>query len=93
MDYKSLKTNIKNNSDIYLVGVFTDMKLQYLGKSVSQSNVKHAKNCFDKNNFTGEIGDHRTIDDFENNSQILFFGLGKKEKYSPIALSLSLIHI
>ena len=90
MDYKSLKTNIKHNSDIYLVGVFTDMKLQYLGKSVSQSNVKHAKNCFDKNNFTGEIGDHRTIDDFENNSQILFFGLGKKEKYSPIALSRSI---
>jgi leucyl aminopeptidase len=91
MDYKSLKTNIIiNKIDIYLIGVFTDKKLLHLGKSVSKSNIELAKKCFEKNNFSGDIGDHRTIDDLENNSQILFFGLGKKEKYCPLNLNRSI---
>ena len=65
MDYISIKTNnINTKSDIYLVGVFTDKKLLHLGKSVSKQNLVLAKRCFEKNNFTGEIGDHRTIEDY-----------------------------
>ena len=75
MDYRSLKTNIINTkSEIYLVGVFTDKKLLHLGKSVSKQNINLVKRCFEKNNFTGEIGDHRTIDDHVSGQQILFFG-------------------
>ena len=91
MDYTSLKTNIINTkSDIYLVGVFTDKKLLHLGKSVSKQNIDMAKRCFEKNNFTGEIGDHRTFDDHDTGQQILFFGLGKKEKFGPLNLSRSI---
>mgnify|MGYP001418321513 CR=1 FL=1 len=86
MDYKSSKTNVINKTDVYLVGVFTDKKLTHLGNSASKGNIQFAKKCFDKNNFIGEIGDHRTIDDIDNNSQIVFFGLGKKELYSPLSL-------
>ena len=91
MDYKSLKTNtVVNKVDVYLIGVFTDKKLLHTGKSVIKSNIELAKKCFVKNNFTGDIGDHRTIDDLENNVQILFFGLGKKEKFCPLNLNRSI---
>lgn len=91
MDYTSLKTNIINTkSDIYLVGVFTDKKLLHLGKSVSKLNIDMAKRCFEKNNFTGEIGDHRTLDDHATGQQILFFGLGEKQKFGPLNLNRSI---
>ncbi len=91
MDYKSLKIKEPiNKTDIYLVGVFTDKKLSHVGKSISKSNIDSAKKCFNKNDFTGNIGDHRTIDDFENNVQILFFGLGEKNKYNSLSLNRSI---
>jgi leucyl aminopeptidase len=94
MDYISIKTNnINTKSDIYLVGVFTDKKLLHLGKSVSKQNLALAKRCFEKNNFTGEIGDHRTIDDYASGQQILFFGLGDKKKFGPLNLNRSIKNI
>jgi len=91
MDYKSLKANtIIGKTDIYLVGVYTDKRLSHLGKSIAKLNIELAKKCFNKNDFTGNIGDHRTIDDFKNNVQILFFGLGDKDKYSPLTLNKSI---
>jgi len=88
MDYKNLKTNVGiSGTDIYLIGVFTDKKLSHIGKSITKSKLDSAKKCFNKNDFTGNIGDHRTIDDFENNVQILFFGLGEKNKYSSLNLN------
>ena len=91
MDYKSLKANtIIGKTDIYLVGVYTDKRLSHLGKSIAKLNIELAKKCFNKNDFTGNIGDHRTIDDFKNNVQILFFGLGNKDKYSPLTLNKSI---
>jgi len=91
MDYKSLKANtIISKTDIYLVGVYTDKRLSHLGKSIAKFNIESAKKCFNKNDFTGNIGDHRTIDDFKNNVQILFFGLGDKDKYNPLALKKSI---
>ena len=91
MDYKSLKANtIIDKTDIYLVGVYTDKGLSHLGKSIAKLNIELAKKCFNKNDFTGNIGDHRTIDDFKNNVQILFFGLGDKHKYSPLTLNKSI---
>ena len=90
MDYKSIKTNTVNDkTDIYLVGVFTDKKLSHLGKSITKTNLTLANKCFAKNNFTGEIGDHRTFDDNVGNTQIVFFGLGQKQKYNPLNLSRS----
>ena len=91
MDYKNLKTNVGiSGTDIYLIGVFTDKKLSHIGKSITKSKLDSAKKCFNKNDFTGNIGDHRTIDDFENNVQILFFGLGEKNKYSSLNLNRSI---
>ena len=91
MDYKSLKANtIIGKTDIYLVGVYTDKRLSHLGKSIAKLNIELAKKCFNKNDFTGNIGDHRTIDDFKNNVQILFFGLGDKDKYNPLTLNKSI---
>ena len=49
-----------------------------------------AKRWFEKKNFTGEIGDHRTLDDHDTGQQILFFGLGKKEKFGPLNLKRSI---
>ena len=87
MDYKSTKTNtVHDKTDIYLVGVFTDKKLSHLGKSITRSSLALVNKCFDKNNFTGEIGDHRTFDDNASNIQIVFFGLGQKQKYNPLNL-------
>ena len=91
MDYKSLISDkLKGNTDIYLVGVFTDQNLSHLNKSISNATLKLTKKCFDNNNFTGDIGDNRTFDDIENKFQIIFFGLGIKDKYGPINLNKSI---
>ena len=91
MDYKSLISDkLKGNTDVYLIGVFTDKKLSHLNKSVSNATLKLAEKCFDNNNFTGDIGDNRTFDDIENKFQIIFFGLGAKDKYGPINLNRSI---
>ncbi len=91
MDYKSLiSENLKGNTDIYLVGVFTDKKISHLNKSVSNATLKLVKKCFDNNNFTGDIGDNRTFDDIENKFQIIFFGLGAKDKFGPISVNQSI---
>jgi hypothetical protein len=72
MDYKSLiSEKLKGNTDIYLVGVFTDKKLSHLNKSLSKATLILIKKCFDNNNFTGDIGDNRTFDDIENKFQII----------------------
>ena len=91
MDYKSLiSEKLKGNTDIYLVGVFTDKKLSHLNKSVSNATLTLIKKCLDSNNFTGDIGDNRTFDDIENKFQIIVFGLGAKDKFGPINLNQSL---
>jgi leucyl aminopeptidase len=91
MDYKSLISDkLKGNTDIYLVGVFTDKKLSHLNKSISNATLKLAEKCFDNNNFAGDVGDNRTFDDIENKFQIIFFGLGAKDKYGPINLNRSI---
>ena len=91
MDYKSLiSEKLKGNTDIYLVGVFTDKKLSHLNKSVSNTTLTLIKKCFDNNNFTGDIGDNRTFDDIENKFQIIVFGLGAKDKFGPINLNRSI---
>ena len=91
MDYKSLiSEKLKGNTDIYLVGVFTDKKLSHLNKSLSNATLILIKKCFDNNNFTGDIGDNRTFDDIENKFQIIVFGLGAKDKFGPINLNRSI---
>jgi len=91
MDYKSLiSEKLKGNTDIYLVGVFTDKKLSHLNKSISGSTLTLIKKCLDNNNFTGDIGDNRTFDDIENKFQIIVFGLGDKVKFGPTKLSQSI---
>jgi len=91
MDYKSLiSEKLKGNTDIYLVGVFTDKKLSHLNKSVSNATLTLIKKCLDNNNFTGDIGDNRTFDDIENKFQIIIFGLGAKDKFGPINLNRSI---
>ena len=91
MDYKSLiSEKLKGNTDIYLVGVFTDKKLSHLNKSLSKATLILIKKCFDNNNFTGDIGDNRTFDDIENKFQIIVFGLGAKDKFGPINLNRSI---
>ena len=91
MDYKSLiSEKLKGNTDIYLVGVFTDKKLSHLNKSVSNATLTLIKKCLDSNNFTGDIGDNRTFDDIENKFQIIVFGLGAKDKFGPINLNRSI---
>lgn len=91
MDYKSLiSEKLKGNTDIYLVGVFTDKKLSHLNKSVSNATLMLIKKCLDNNNFTGDIGDNRTFDDIENKFQIIVFGLGAKDKFGPINLNRSI---
>jgi leucyl aminopeptidase len=91
MDYKSLiSEKLKGNTDIYLVGVFTDKKLSHLNKSVSNATLMLIKKCLDNNNFTGDIGDNRTFDDIENKFQIIVFGLGAKDKFGPINLNQSI---
>ena len=91
MDYKSLiSEKLKGNTDIYLVGVFTDKKLSHLNKSVSNTTLTLIKKCLDNNNFTGDIGDNRTFDDIENKFQIIVFGLGAKDKFGPINLNRSI---
>ena len=91
MDYKSLiSEKLKGNTDIYLVGVFTDKKLSHLNKSVSNATLTLIKKCLDNNNFTGDIGDNRTFDDIENKFQIIVFGLGAKDKFGPINLNRSI---
>jgi leucyl aminopeptidase len=91
MDYKSLiSEKLKGNTDIYLVGMFTDKKLSHLNKSVSNATLTLIKKCLDSNNFTGDIGDNRTFDDIENKFQIIVFGLGAKDKFGPINLNQSL---
>ena len=91
MDYKSLiSEKLKGNTDIYLVGMFTDKKLSHLNKSVSNATLTLIKKCLDNNNFTGDIGDNRTFDDIENKFQIIVFGLGAKDKFGPINLNQSI---
>ena len=91
MDYKSLiSEKLKGNTDIYLVGVFTDKKLSHLNKSLGNTTLTLIKKCLDNNNFTGDIGDNRTFDDIENKFQIIVFGLGAKDKFGPINLNQSL---
>ena len=85
MDYKYSKSN-KNikNVDIHLIGVFDNKQITHLDKWISKSTYSLIKTNFTNNNFTGKLGDHRTFDDLDNNIQILFFGLGSKEKFNPI---------
>ena len=85
MDYKYSKSN-KNikNVDIHLIGVFDNKQITHLDKWISKSTHSLIKANFTNNNFTGKLGDHRTFDDLDNNIQILFFGLGNKEKFNPI---------
>ena len=91
MDYKSLiSEKLKGNTDIYLVGVFTDKKLSHLNKSLGNTTLTLIKKCLDNNNFTGDIGDNRTFDDIENKFQIIVFGLGAKDKFGPINLNRSI---
>ena len=68
---------------------FTSLIQDLKGKSITKTNLTLANKCFAKNNFTGEIGDHRTFDDNVGNTQIVFFGLGQKRKYNPLNLSRS----
>ena len=85
MDYKYSKSN-KNikNVDIHLIGVFDNKQITHLDKWISKSTYSLIETNFTNNNFTGKLGDHRTFDDLDNNIQILFFGLGNKEKLNPI---------
>jgi len=85
MDYKYSKSN-KNikNVDIHLIGVFDNKQITHLDKWISKSTYSLIETNFTNNNFTGKLGDHRTFDDLDNNIQILFFGLGNKEKFNPI---------
>ena len=85
MDYKYSKSN-KNikNVDIHLIGVFDNKQITHLDKWISKSTYSLIETNFTNNNFTGKLGDHRTFDDLDNNTQILFFGLGNKEKFNPI---------
>ena len=88
MDYKYSKSN-KNikNVDIHLIGVFDNKQITHLDKWISKSTYSLIETNFTNNNFTGKLGDHRTFDDLDNNIQILFFGLGSKEKFNPIIFS------
>ncbi len=88
MDYNGFKsTKLVKNVNLYLIGIYNDKKLTHLDKTVTKSVVMLIKKAIANNNFTGEIGDHRTFDDIENDLQLLVFGLGDKKSFGPLSLS------
>ena len=88
MDYTGIQSKrITKTIDLQLVGIYTDKKTSHIDKMLSKPAFNLVKKCFKNNNFTGELGDTRTFDDQEHDSQIVFFGLGKKDKFGPLMLN------
>ena len=87
-DQKSLTKH-----DIHLVGVFSDKKLTHIDGVVSRESLDNIKRIIKTCNFSGKIGDHRTIDDFQTKKQLLLFGLGEKKKYGPLVIKKTLMQI
>ena len=88
MDYTGIQSKrITKTIDLQLVGIYTDKKTSHIDKMLSKPAFNLVKKCFKNNSFTGELGDTRTFDDQEHDLQIVFFGLGKKDKFGPLMLN------
>ena len=69
-----------------LIGIFNDKNIKHI--SHVNNHVKKAlKNSIDLCNFMGELNDHRTFDDTDNNQQVIVFGLGDKSHFNQRILN------
>ena len=94
MEYKY--TNDKKSlakHDVHIIGVFSDKKLNHVESVISRESLVEIKRIIKTYNFTGKVGDHRTIDDFQTKKQIVLFGLGEKKKYGPLLIKKALTQI
>ena len=90
--YSDNQKNI-NKHDIALIGVFADNKLNHIQGIVTKDSLDNIKRIIKTCNFTGKVGDHRTIDNFQAKNQILLFGLGEKKKYGPLVIKKTITQI
>ena len=94
MEYKySNNQTLLSKHDIHVIGVFSDKKLTHIESILSKESLDNIKRIIKTCNFSGKVGDYRTIDDFHTKKQILFFGLGEKQKYGPLVVKKTLIQI
>ena len=94
MEYKY--TNDKKSiakQDVHIIGVFSDKKLNHVESVISKESLIDIKRIIKTCNFTGKVGDHRTVDDFQTKKQIVLFGLGEKKKYGPLLIKKTLTQI
>ena len=86
------KVKISNNnwdnsdSDLIAVGVYEDMTLTLIAKSINDQNDKLFNNAMDIGDVKGEKGESHLF--YINNKRILLLGLGKKEKFDADVIRL-----
>ena len=82
----SISSKSEQRSQLHLIGIFNDKSLRHI--NYINDNVKTAlKKSIELCNFTGELNDHRTFDDMDNNQQLITFGLGDKNLFNPRILN------
>jgi|TARA_B100001540_G_scaffold92307_1_gene83356 leucyl aminopeptidase len=87
MKYKySTSSKNEHKAQLHLIGIFNDKNIKHI--SHVNNHVKKAlKNSIDLCNFMGELNDHRTFDDTDNNQQVIVFGLGDKSHFNQRILN------
>ena len=87
MKYKySTSSKNEHKAQLHLIGIFNDKNIKHI--SHVNNHVREAlKKSISLCNFMGELGDHRTFDDTDNNQQVIVFGLGDKNNFNQRILN------
>ena len=94
MDYTiAAQMSIKTSIDYHIIGLYKDKKLNHLDKELSSSIKATIKKSIENNEISGDIGDYRIYDNTDQNLKVIVFGLGNKEKLSPIILNKIIISV
>ena len=93
MKYKySTSSKNEHKAQLHLIGIFNDKNIKHISH-VNDHVKKALKNSIDLCNFRGELNDHRTFDDTDNNHQVIVFGLGNKDHFNRRILNQSVAEI
>ena len=94
MDYTIAAQMSTNASiDYHIIGLYKDKKLNHLDKELSSSIKATIKKSIENNEISGDIGDYRIYDNIDQNLKVIVFGLGNKDKLSPIILNKIIISV
>ena len=84
------KINSGYRFDYHIIGIFEDKKINHMDRIVDNDIRQNIKTSIKDGDSTGEIGNHQIF--YNNKNKIIVFGLGNKEKLSPISLNKAISH-